>query len=458
MSYSTLLNNIKDAESRIQKSSSFDISKFILPEKEIVKILIAIDNVNMDKEDIDLMVDGFKSNDFKVSDINLSEVQGEALGVLDGIQNDINDLKESDSEISNKLNDEINSSKEKIKSIKSKSEDYLLDLKEKANTPYKKKLIKDRTQEELKNNKIFPISIDSPYFEKARKLIRDMIEIVSEFIRKVKDLVVEFVLATINMGSCISGGILLLMPLGFNVPGMISLIISVLQIIIGLQDKYKDVLTYFTKFRNLNILIPEPFLSIISVLLSTFYVIITKLFSSIDVISFVKKVIETIKESSKDDKKNARKIVRRLKKLKYLPKYNNIEDTEKWNDVDEDDIEEILSILEIWEIIEIEGSNFEARRKNSGDIDNLVSLLDKLEISDDGISSNDFNLKELLSIDVEDKLVSEMFVYDIELPNGEYILGLTEDEFQFYKNTYNVIYSNNIIYKYGYSNLSPMMK
>ena len=51
-----------------------------------------------------------------------------------------------------------------------------------------------------------------------------------------------------------------------------------------------------------------------------------------------------------------------------------------------------------------------------------------------------------------------MFVYDIELPNGEYILGLTEDEFQFYKNTYNVIYSNNIIYKYGYSNLSPMMK
>ena len=55
------------------------------------------------------------------------------------------------------------------------------------------------------------------------------------------------------------------------------------------------------------------------------------------------------------------------------------------------------------------------------------------------------DVKEVTGIsgEFEDTVSEEYIVFDVELPNGEKIIGLTEEEVEGLRSTYNVIFSDN---------------
>jgi hypothetical protein len=158
---------------------------------------------------------------------------------------------------------------------------------------------------------------------------------------------------------------------------------------------------------------------------------------------FIKRAISAIKNSTSSDKegRRARTIARRLRSMEYLPNNDFVR-------VDEDDIDEVERILEDWEVVKtgkyidqtkIEATLGEVKRKVS--IDELLKELDNLD-------NVVVNVKDLTGIsgDFEENVNEDIVVFDVELPNGEKIIGLSEEELDGLRSTYNVIFSENTRY------------
>jgi hypothetical protein len=403
-SYNTLLKNIESAEKDMMSSSGFDIMSQLLPDDEIVKNLIQLENPKMSKEDVDMMVDGFSSSDEEV------------------------DTGENDKK-SNKKNKK-----------KSKSEEEIDNLDKEGDTPFKRKKIKDTVKDEKSKQTESPLPKDSPYYNRAKEIKNIIIEKITQFLRKVKELIQEVALAAVGLVQVIPGAALLLAPFGFNVPGMISLIINMILTLLQLKSKCADVKSIFPAFKNINLVLTKTGLETTSTVLNTLYKTLDTVVCSfaLGVDSFVSSALSFLKSNNSPEKeqKRVRSITRKLRKLKYLPGNN-------FSKVEEDDIDEVETILEEWEVFN-RTSRIRAVRKKKEKQDQLniaFSELDKLQ-------SINNDLKDLTSIksNTNTNNNQQNIVYDVELPNGQKLFGLSLDAVEGLKSTYNVIYSSNVKY------------
>jgi hypothetical protein len=266
-----------------------------------------------------------------------------------------------------------------------------------------------------------------------------------EFVRKVVELVKEIAFAVVTIGTSISGGVGMLAPFAFNVPGMITMILDIIMLLLSLKSKALDALSIFPFFSVLNVLCSEAALNTISAILSKLYRILKNSILSIllSIEDFIKRAISAIKNSTSSDKegRRARTIARRLRSMEYLPNNDFVR-------VDEDDIDEVERILEDWEVVKtgkyidqtkIEATLGEVKRKVS--IDELLKELDNLD-------NVVVNVKDLTGIsgDFEENVNEDIVVIDVELPKGEKIIGLSEEELDGLRSTYNVIFSENTRY------------
>lgn len=408
MSYDQLLRDIESAEEQIGSSTpGFNVNDFLLGDKEVVKNLISSENPSMSKEDVDLMTEGFN---------------------ILGDNTDSEPATNETGEIPNYLKKN------------SESEEELANLSELGDTPFKKKLIDDTIETEVNNQSQYPLTGDSPYYKKAKDLKLTMKQKIGEFVRKVIELVKEIAFAVVTIGTSIPGGVGMLAPFAFNVPGMITMILDIIMLLLNLKSKALDALSIFPFFSSLVLLCSPGALEVISSILSKLYKILKNSILSVllAIEDFIKRAIGAIKRNTSADKegRRARSIARKLRELEYLPNNN-------FTRVNDDDVDEIENILENWKVVKT-GRYIDSKKEKAtlGEVEriqNFEDLLKELDNLEDVV----INVKDVTGISGEfEDNVEETIVFDVELPNGEKIIGLTEEEVEGLRSTYNVIFSD----------------
>lgn len=419
MSYDKLLQDITTIEKELSDAiPGIDIDKFLLDDKGIVKKLIASENPFMSPSDVDLMTEGFKI----IGSANISDLSNSI---------NLNDLG----------NPIENLNVQKI----SESEEQLNNLSTLADTPFKKQLIDKSIKEQVDNQKQYPLTEDSPYYKKARELKTQIKIKIMQFVRKVTELVKEIAFAVVTIGTSIPGAVGMLAPFAFNVPGMITMILDIIMLLLSLKSKALDALAIFPFFSSLNLLCPENALNVISSILSKLYRVLKNSVLSIllSIEDFINKALGFIKNNMTPEKegRRSRSIARKLRDMQYLP--NN-----DYTFVSEDNKDEIEIILEEWEVVKT-GKYINRKKriatlgevKRKTDVKNLLKEINNL----DNIV---VDVKEVTGIsgEFEDNINEEVIVFDVELPNGEKIIGLSEEELDGLRSTYNVIFSENTTY------------
>lgn len=387
--FEKLLENIEKSEKNLS-TPGFNMNDYLLPESEIVKNLIAIRNPNMNKGDINLMVDGI-------------DAPGD----------------------------------------KSKSIEILDSLEEQGDTNFKKKQISDKvadTKQNLDKTGI-PIPKTDPLYQEAKDLKRMMIEKTFQFVRKIQELIKDIAFAAIALAQAIPGSIqLIITPVfpvpSFNIPGMITMLINIILILNTLKSKCADVKGIFVYFSKLNVVCSPSDTNKVAGILNKFN-------GTLDstICSFTNKIDDFTLSASKaikssldpaEEGKKIRTITKQLRKMDYLPDNN-------FSKVDEDDVDGVNAILEEWDVIDRTHKTRAVRRKKASQ-DVINSALSSIE----SLDSINNDLKELTNIKEPNQKSNETIVYDVELPDGTIIKGLTKDEVDGYAAIYNVIYSPNV--------------
>lgn len=371
----------------------FDISSMLLPTNEVVKNILIMED-NLSKEDAELMVEGFAGNTGKK---------------------------------------------------KSKSEKEIDSLKDEADTKYKGELIK-KSVDDNKNSLTdtdtgAPLSSKSPYHKKAKEILLLIKEKVTQFFRKVKELIKEIVSVTVSIVSSIPGAGLMVSPFAFNVPGMITMLMQMIQLISMLASKVADLVGFFKYFKMLPLVLSPANLNKVSSLINTSYGGVSKAFSplqkSID--KFNKASQSTIK-SKTNEEKQGRTITSRLRKIKYINWQIN-KYTIQRSKVEEDDLDELEDILEQWEVVRLNNRRNAVRRKKVLDSNGKeVNINDLLNLLDELVDDIQQNLPE---VSEEDDVI-----YDVRFSDGRNLFGVTRKEVEDLESTYNIIYSDNVKYSF----------
>lgn len=371
----------------------FDISPMLLPTNEVVKNILIMED-NLPEEDADLMVEGFAGNTGKKS---------------------------------------------------SKSEKEINSLKNEADTKYKGKLIEQSVEDNKKSltdtDTGAPLSSKSPYHKKAKEILSLIKEKVTQFFRKVKELIKEIVAVTVSIVSSIPGAGLMVSPFAFNVPGMITMLMQMIQLISMLASKVADLVGFFKYFKMLPLVLSPGNLNKVSSLINTSYGGVTKAFSPLQsaIDKFNKASQKTIK-SKTNEEKQGRTVTSRLRKIKYINWQLNRYIIQKPK-VAEDDLDELEDILEQWDVVNLLNRRNAVRRKKVLDADgkevNIEDLLSKLDGLLDDIK------QDLPEVSEEDDVI-----YDVRFSDGRNLFGVSRKEVESLESTYNVIYSDNVKYSF----------
>jgi len=404
MSFNKLMNTVDKLEKSPAPPGVFDISSQLLPVNEVVKNILIIED-NLPKEEAELMVDGFIPQN--------------------------------------------------ISKRKSNTQKEIENLKKEGDTKYKNKLIDDSVKDNIKvlsdTDTGAPLSSKSPYHKKAKEILALVKEKVTQFFRKIKELLIEIGVVVVSIASSIPGAALMVSPFAFNVPGMITMLMQMIQLLSMLASKVADLTTFFKYFKYLPLVLSPSNLNSVSSVINSSFQSVNLAFKPLEsgINSFLSSSKKTIKSKSKGDK-IPRYITARLRKLKYIewslppkgiPPFNQYRiDIKK---VSEDDLDEVEEILENWEVVFLKNKKVAVKKKkmldiegNEVTIESLLDALDKVEVLFDNIKNN------LPDIQTDD------FLYDVTFSDGRTLFGITKQEVDGLEVTYNVIYSENVKYSF----------
>ena len=411
-----LLKNIESVKSEMS-APGFDLKNYFLPDSEIAKNILLTRSPNLSKEDADLLIDGFKENS----------------------KNSLSELDDKKSEINKVVAD----SKKTLSS-------ELDDLKNEGDTPYKKNEISKVIDDSKKSLSNGLISKTDYLYGGVEEIKTILLEKSTEFVRKTKELLEEVAISGISLTQSIPGSILLLSPFSFNVPGMITLMLNVVMTLKTLKSKSNDVKSTFIYFKDIGLVCsPSNTDKVTGILNATYKILNTTVFNFTGKIDAVIKLATDGLKDNMSPEKEAKRIKqrsRKLRKLKYLPKND-------FSKVDEDDVDEVKSLLDDYIITDPESKTRAMKRtdKSQKEIDDALSQLDSLtKVNDD--------LKELTNIK-ESEFEEEILVYDVELPNGEILSGLTSDEVDGLRSQYEIVFSSDaqFVNDDSESDLSPVI-
>lgn len=395
--YKTFLTNLDKLEENIGilSENSVSLDKYLLPTNEIIKNIITIENPFLSQDDISLMVDGF------------------------GTKEDLENIRSG------------------ITTTSSKTINELLDLETLVDSDSKSILVSGIINESLTTISTYPLNNKSDtYYQKAEDIKTDIKASFDIFQQKAKDLLLETNISSLMLinsipGSILSGSVAPFVP---NIPGAISSISNVMITLTNLKNKFISILPEIKKLKKINLILTPKGVNIIAGFLNA---LISLLLGPI--INILKAIKEFINKAigallshttSTKEEKRARKIAKQLRNYKYLPNNN-------FNSVDDEDKDDVELILEEWEVIDVgakkPGKLGKVKRKNS-----IEETLTKLN----DLSNQLDNFTNLVpSIDLNDEYE---VLYDIELSNGEKLLGLTLKEVNDLSSKYDLIFASSV--------------
>lgn len=301
MSFSKLMGTIN----KFEKSPSpgvLDITSMLLPTGEVVKNILVIEN-NLPREDAELLVDGFIPSPSMPSMPNVS------------VPNIPNSPMVSIPNIPSPTLPNFRK--------KSKTQKEIENLKTDGDTKFKSKMINDSVKENIKSvvntDTGAPLPSSSPYHKKAKEILALVKEKVTQFFRKVKELLIEIGAAVVSIVSSIPGAALMVSPFAFNVPGMITMLMQMIQLLSMLASKVADLTSFFKYFKHLPLVLSPSNLNSVSSAINSSYQSVSAAFKPLEsgITAFISSSKRTIKSKSKGDK-IPRYITARLRRAKYI--------------------------------------------------------------------------------------------------------------------------------------------
>lgn len=397
--YSNLLSNIEKLENQVY-SSGFDISKFFLSDQDSVKKLIKLKNPQMSKDDIDLMVD---SHDDTMSKLDLEENK------LASIEENLALKRDKHLTPEEAKNQKIIRAKVREERKKKRKEDIEV----------AKRIYKDR----LKS-----------YYDECKEIKNEIRISAFSLVENSVDLSKKLINAVIQTSSTIPGVAIMMAAPPFNVPGAITLAISVINLLMDIITKLKEIVQLLPPLKKLEIIMDDKGLSSISSVLNPILSIITALWIPIGALSKVISAITGGISSSLKKNKNRvfKRATRKLKKLGHLYKINKRGDEYTVDDTilysyDGDDIDDVKELLDTFKI------------SNNKVIDYKQKIGDKTfeEVLDDMQSQLD-SIKSDNNLPNSDSDIYSQYLYDIELPDGTILVNISDEGLEDIKNKYKI--------------------
>ncbi len=380
-----LEQNLNTLQEKIY-SLNFDISKSFLPDSEVAKNIITSQNPKMTKADADIMIDGKISESTKSSMYTASISKSGSTQPITGTSSAATD-----------------------QTIRSK----------------------EKSAEFAKKKNIYPLPKDSTFHTEAKKIKSEVRKAFMLMIKEQKELIQDLIKTAIDSGNAIAAAATLCAPMSFNVPGAIVLILKVLDAIAKIISKMTNIIMHAEPLKYLSLLIPkESFQSATGPINTT----LTTLIGILSVVGFLQSLLSKLMGSLKKttDPKN---LTSQIEQLRTEIKTANVEldglkksklTTPQQITNKTDQISELQSRLDMM----LKGPNLP-------DMDDKGQFIEKplTEI----LKDIDFDLAQQQSDVSQLNLQLYDYVYDVYLPDGEVMSGLSDDDFESVKERYKVI-------------------
>jgi hypothetical protein len=407
----------------------FKIDDFLLSKKEVVVNLLMMEN-NLPREEAEFMVYGLRDK-VKEQRENLEELKDE-------VGNSTNDLSVSD---------------EAKKKFRRKSVESLDNLENLADTNLKRIRIRQTIDSELDalETEDGGILLDdrSPLFQRAAEILKTLRVKINLFFRKVKEIGIDIWTHTTAIATTIPGAILMLAPFAFNLPGFITQLMQMISSLINLVSRVADIGEVFPFFTLIAFAVPEEKIDAISDIILKTYNAIIRPFDGLRrrIDAFISRCIELIKERKNSDRRAAKRITSRLRKLKYLRwsvsngRYfvNGVDSVA----IDEDDRDEVEEILENWEVFDLGNKRIAVKRRRYKDENGVELDIDDVLNNIDALDEVSRNIEQIV-IGAD----SITRIYNAEFSDGRRLYGLSRLEVEELGQIYNVIYSPNSRYSF----------
>jgi len=434
MSFNKFIEDLEKLEEiSYSNMSVINITKLVIPEKEILKKILIERSPELSEEDIDIIADSVLGEDEETSE---------------------DDVQEDDEET---------------------SED---DVIERARKKRRKAIKEERRREKEELKKIYK-SRSGNLKEETKELKNKIISAVFQFLNKFKEVTKSFVLALIKVITSIPGAVTMAVAPPWNIPGAVTSLLVVVNAYLGVLSNIRDLVPFLKPLKSLPNIIDKSKINGLGSSLDAITLILIELYKPIlGFNNFIKKIIEFIKslfgnkKSQRVFKQATKKLIKlghiesltkkpRLivekdeAKLRLRNKGNqildddgqrfNIDSLEEGEEIpvnifsyDSDDVDEIVSILNQFKITNSRkwgGKQHVSGYRRKGEFDAILKEVESLEKELDG---KDAIFSEL---DITDTDEFEQFVYDITLPDGTVVPNISTDGLEYYRNKFELIFN-----------------
>ena len=333
-SFTTLLGHIDELETKTY-AQLFDITKFFLPDKEVIKKLIKQKNPYFSEQDIDDIVDSAEEGKAKLeeSEKKLEEEEERLEKEREEAENSSNEV------IDDNRAEERQRKKEELKAKRSEKRAELKKLRQEQQAEMKRiykdavEQIKKEVQELKKEIKEAAHKLFNEFINLTQKLITGLIKTVSSLVAIIQ--------------------IIALPP--WNIPLALLTLLTVLEFFLDLLRQLNQVAPILKPLKNLEPFMSKENLAKVAAIIDPPIVFILGLYTPFDKFKkFIERLLNKLKSltgNKQNQVKVFKKVTKKLKKFKYF--YNTV-----GSKVDEEDQEEVDAILETYKIGPTSGTGF----------------------------------------------------------------------------------------------------
>lgn len=252
-------------------------------------------------------------------------------------------------------------------------------------------------------------------YNEAGKIIIEVKDAIFNLLKQMKVLAKKAITSLIQTSSSIAAIAMTVVAPPWNIPMAITTGVAVVDIILSFINEVKTILPFLSPLDKLNLVLSSDSLSVVCSIVNPALSFIKGLWEKFDSLeSIIKLLIDKILSliSGSNKEKIFKKATSRLNKLGYFT-----------NRVGKDDQDEVNDLLEIYNI----------------DLANKKVISYKKEIDSTELEKLS-NFKSPVDYTIN-KIVEEttIYVYDVSLPDGTILYGLTDKELDDLKESYNII-------------------
>ena len=437
--YTTLQENVEKLQ-ELGFSSEFNLAAFLLSEDEVIKKLLADSNPYLTPENLDMIVDDEEKlkEKYNKEDEDEEDEEDEDEGVEEDEDEDINDqdlednnqlTKEEKAAIKEQRKAERELRKEQrkvereLQKEKRKAEREAQKEKRKAEREARKK----EKEEEIKVMKQVYKDKKEEQRKRAKKILKDIKLAFFNLLKEIKALIKKGITSAINTASAIGAIAVIAVAPPFNIPLAVSFTMVVIELILDLMLKCKDIVMLLSPVVDiLPFVLPPANLSIIANILNPLIVVVLEFWEKL---SFLDKLIQTLLDkimellNGNSRNKIFRKATRKLRKLGHFKNNNDKYEIEgkRYRADSEEDAAEVADLLDIFKV-----------NNSTNKVFDYVKNIDDKDLKNLGLPDKPIVAKE----DLPESL---LYLYDVQLPNGSILYNKTESDIEELRKVYKIV-------------------